>query len=235
MASIGGSNIVRDGLVLCLDAANQKSYVSGSTVWRDISSNNYTGSLVNSPTFSGNNVGVLSFDGINEYVSIPFSTIMSSHTVISWVYINSLNKDWIPIIEFQLNGSNRAHYYVQGDLNSFIGSRRGFGANWSPNQVTAYDNWGDTNLVTVQSNTWYMLTGRLDGTLGDTFINTQKSKATRTGVSYSNVSVSDLYNARTGQSFYNSGLVANILVYNRALSDIEILQNYEALKSRYIY
>jgi hypothetical protein len=33
----GGPNVVMDGLVLWLDAANTKSYVSGSTTWNDIS------------------------------------------------------------------------------------------------------------------------------------------------------------------------------------------------------
>ena len=41
------SPIVTNGLVLAVDAANTKSYTSGSTVWRDISGNNTTGSLTN--------------------------------------------------------------------------------------------------------------------------------------------------------------------------------------------
>jgi hypothetical protein len=233
MGVSGGPYIVRDSsLVLELDAADRNSYVSGSTTWRDLTPNNFTGSLINGPTFSSANLGSIVFDGVNDYVSIPASIILSSHTVISWVYFNSLNKDWIPIVEFQSGSFNRAHYYVQGDLNP--SQIRGFGANWTAG-AEDYSTWGNSNLATVQPNKWYMLTGRLDGSLGDTYINTEKSKATKTGISYTDVSMTNIYNARTSQTFYNSGIVGSILVYSRALSDAEILQNYNALKSRFNY
>ena len=64
--------IVRDGLVLYLDAANNKSYTSGSTNWIDLSTGLNNGALQNAPTFNGSNYGNIVFDGINEYAS--FST-----------------------------------------------------------------------------------------------------------------------------------------------------------------
>lgn len=231
MGVSGGPYIIRDSsLVLELDAADRNSYVSGSSTWRDLTANQYTGSLVNGPVFSSGNQGSIVFDGTNDYVSIPVSMTLSNHTIISWVYFNSLNKDWIPILEFASGANTRAHYYVQGDLNPF--QIRGFGANWTSGGPDG-STWGNTNLAIVQPNKWYMLTGRLDGSLGDTYINLEKSKDTKTGISYSNVSLSNLYNARVAQSFYNSGIVGSILVYNKALSDSEILQNYNALKSRF--
>ena len=48
----GGPNVIVDGLVLWLDAANSKSYISGSTTWNDISRGSNNGTLVNGPTFS---------------------------------------------------------------------------------------------------------------------------------------------------------------------------------------
>ena len=228
-----GANIVRNGLVLALDAANTKSYVSGSTVWNDLSGNNNTGILVNGPTFSSANNGSIVFDGTNDYFSVSIPLILSSHTVISWAYFNSLDKTWLPIIEFGSGSEYRAHYYVQGNLNSNINQRQGFGANWTNNGATDVSTWTSPNLSSVSTNTWYMLTGRLDGTLGDTYINLNKSKATKTGISYANVPTTAILNSRVVESFYNSGLVSNVLLYNRALSDLEILQNYNALKSRF--
>jgi hypothetical protein len=227
----GSPPIVTSGLVLNLDAANTKSYPRSGTIWRDLSGNNNSGSLINGPTFSSQNGGSIVFDGTNDYVSVPVSMTLSSHTIISWVYFNSLNKDWIPIIEFQSGSSNRAHYYVQGDLNPF--QIRGFGANWTPDSFIDNSTWVNSNLTTVQSNKWYMLTGRLDGSLGDTYINTEKSKATKTGISYNNIGMTAIFNARTLNSLYNSGIVGSILVYSRALSDTEIQQNYNAQKSRF--
>lgn len=62
--------IVTDGLVLYLDAANTKSYVSGSTIWNDLSRNNFNGSLINTPTFNSQNSGSILFDGVDEYVNL---------------------------------------------------------------------------------------------------------------------------------------------------------------------
>ena len=57
-----GADIVRNGLVLHLDAANKKSYPGTGTAWNDLSSNNNF-TLNNSPTLSN---GYFNFDGINE-------------------------------------------------------------------------------------------------------------------------------------------------------------------------
>ena len=238
MGVSGGPYIVRDSsLVLELDAADRNSYPGTGTTWRDLTANQYTGSLINGPVFSSGNQGSIVFDGTNDYVSIPVSMTLSNHTVISWVYFNSLNKDWIPILEFQSGSSSeninnfRAHYYVQGDLNPF--QIRGFGANWNDDGVTDNSNWTSTNLTTVQPNRWYMLTGRVNGSLCDTYINLEKSKITKNITSYTNVGMTNIFNSRPGANLYNSGIVGSILVYSRALSDAEILQNYNQLKSRF--
>ena len=69
MATIGGSNIVKSGLVLNLDAANTKSYPSSGTTWRDLSGNNYSGSLVNGPTFNNAYGGHFTFNGTTQYIN----------------------------------------------------------------------------------------------------------------------------------------------------------------------
>ena len=54
-------NIVTDGLVLCLDAANPRSYPGSGTSWLDLSGQGNNGTL-NGPTFSNDNSGFLVFD-----------------------------------------------------------------------------------------------------------------------------------------------------------------------------
>ena len=61
--------IVTDGLVLCLDAANSKSYPGSGTSWNDLSRNNNTGTLTNGPTYTSSFGGSSVFDGTNDYVS----------------------------------------------------------------------------------------------------------------------------------------------------------------------
>ena len=62
--------IVTNGLILYLDAANANSFVSGSTIWNDLSRGGYNGVLTNGPTFNSGNGGSIVFDGINDYISI---------------------------------------------------------------------------------------------------------------------------------------------------------------------
>jgi hypothetical protein len=83
MAYSDGPKIVTNGLVLALDAADRNSYPGSGTTWRDISGNNYSGSLINGTSFNSSNGGVFSFDGVDDYLSLPnmnYST--SSNTTI---------------------------------------------------------------------------------------------------------------------------------------------------------
>ena len=64
------TSMVRDGLVLHLDAANKKSYSGTGTAWTDMSGQGKNATLVNSPAFSGNNNGVFLLDGVNDYIDL---------------------------------------------------------------------------------------------------------------------------------------------------------------------
>lgn len=73
-------SIVTSGLVLCYDAANPRSYPGSGTVWADISGSNNVCTLVNGPTFSSSNSGSILFDGINDYSSVPYNSVINSAT-----------------------------------------------------------------------------------------------------------------------------------------------------------
>lgn len=77
MAINAGPKIVEDGLILCLDAANRKSYPRTGTVWTDLTANKKTGTLTNSPGFTSDNGGGVTFDGNDDHmstISIPNDT-----------------------------------------------------------------------------------------------------------------------------------------------------------------
>ena len=82
-----GPNIPTNGLVLSLDAANPKSYVSGSTTWRDLAGNSRNGTFVNSPTYDAASLGSIQFNGLNSYVNIPGSL---TSTVLGWTPSGSI-------------------------------------------------------------------------------------------------------------------------------------------------
>ena len=87
-----GPNIIKDGLVLTLDASSQRSYPGSGTTWYDLSGNGNNGTLTNGPTFDSGNGGSIVFDGTNDYVNGPTtnSVIGNNISLISlsaWVKI----------------------------------------------------------------------------------------------------------------------------------------------------
>ena len=82
-----GPKIVTSGLVLCLDAANKRSYPGTGTTWTDLSGNSNNGTLTNGPTFSAGNQGSIVFDGTNDYAyqSLFTNAITTTLTFDVWV------------------------------------------------------------------------------------------------------------------------------------------------------
>ena len=92
--------IVTDGLVMCLDAANRKSYPGTVTGWFDLSGNENTGVLTNGPVYNNENAGYFTLDGTNDFIN---GTSISSQftadiTAEAWVYVTSAGVDWVRII-----------------------------------------------------------------------------------------------------------------------------------------
>ena len=86
----GGPNVVYNGLVLYLDAANNKSYVSGSTSWLDLTPNqSNSGSLTNGPTFNTGSGGNIVFDGTNDYIDFYASSLGTTTTVELWAKLGA--------------------------------------------------------------------------------------------------------------------------------------------------
>ena len=215
--------IVTDGLVLYLDAANTKSYVSGSTRWNDISRGGNNGTLVNDPTFSSLKGGSIVFDGTNDYVNTNYNTALTDFTFCIWYK------------SFDLTNPQAARLVDKSYINGF----------WMGKALTgAANSWGGGvregsapygRFITLADTQWHFLVSRRSGTthtiLGDGITNTVSGTVSSTALSTDNMRLGAEYNIF--QSLFK-GNIAQVQMYNRALSDTEILQNYNTTKSRYI-
>ena len=88
------SGIVTSGLILNLDAGNASSYPGTGTTWTDLSGNNNNGTLVNGVGYSSSNGGIMTFDGVNDFVNCGNSSTFNQTnalTLSTWVKINSLS------------------------------------------------------------------------------------------------------------------------------------------------
>jgi hypothetical protein len=226
-----GPNIIRNGLVLALDAANTKSYVSGSTVWRDLSMNNNSGSLINGPTFSSAYLGGIAFDGVNDYVNCGRSTSLNSIstavTINAVVTAPTFYTDYVGIVmkTTDFNWNNGFGMYYE----DFVGKRYAFYVNvWNgPRVVYPISSTNQINPI--------VLTGTYSTTTGlKLFVNGSLYATTSYSTAINNPSGINLNVGcgNTAEYFYR-GNIYNTQVYNRALNDSEVLQNYNATKARF--
>ena len=221
-----GPRTVTNGLVLALDAADKNSYIGSGTSWRDLSGNNYTSTLTNGPTFSNSNGGSILFDGTNDYVvSSNFTPNFSTKTLSGWVKLSSVSQQGGGVVTLQSTDGLVFDSIVYNET----GQGWGFGSNgfsrtnWSGVSETSTSVW--VNITATYENSNYRM--YRNGIL----IYTLTSFGALNFNFNSNVQLA--YRHLGGGSAFLAGNIANTFVYNRALTATEVLQNYNATKTRF--
>ena len=218
--------IVTDGLVLYLDAANSKSYVSGSTTWSDVSGNGNNGTLVNGPGYSSANNGSIVFDGVDDYVSYPTITFTNQpYTLEMWGKLPG-----------PIDSSNRRTIFTRdSDIGEFSNTSV-FRTTFILDSATTFLNFNFSTAGTIQLNIPFHWVFTLDSSKQVMmYLNGNPTPSANTQLtSYTNiVSSYNRFGLRGSNARrYNGNLNIN-RIYNRALSQQEITQNYNALKGRF--
>jgi hypothetical protein len=233
-----GPNIVKDGLVLYLDAGSPNSFYSptAGTTWKDISGNTNNGTLVNGPTFNSSNGGSIVFDGTDDYVTLlnsinitniftisvwcSFSQLGSiggnynnRKTLISYNYTYGSNQGFT----FVGSGNNGTDFFISfGTDQKYASSTTGYISLNTPMMLTVVANAGNELIRLYKNNTEVNYAGRTDANINIIYNNTP------------NIGIL----SPAGQNYMN-GSIYNIVIYNRALSATEILQNYNSTKTRF--
>jgi hypothetical protein len=217
--------IVTDGLVLYLDAANTKSYVSGSTVWNDVSRGGNTGTLTNGPTFDTGSGGSIVFDGSDDYInftSLNPITGASSFTLSGWLNVKTHSN--YGIATFIGNGNNNESAFIGYVATAQNGTSNSIGGGFYGTNL------GSGILVNTG---WHYVALTYNGSSASIYID---SIITVTRNSYTpnltNTSIR-IGQANTGIAYSFNGNVGSTSLYNRSLSATEVLQNYNATKTRF--
>lgn len=205
--------IVTNGLVLCLDASDPRSYPGSGTAWNDRSGLGNNTTLVNGVVYNSANGGSLVFDGVNDYcnsVTIPNPS-------------NQLT------VEVTMNYNSKGSYHNIFDrfLSTpmlWIRPDNKLELNTSGGLISNLTYVGQNIVATaVYRNTSPGLQLYINGVLVG-----QNNTASLLGP---NPSTYTLFNRNTVSTF--SGTIYNLRMYNRALSADEIKQNFEATRSRF--
>jgi len=233
MAFARGPKTVTDGLVLYLDAANPKSYPGSGTTWGDLSGNGNNGTLVNTPTFSLNNGGKFSFDGVDTSITTNYDFGWNDTNSVSVLVTltpsilqnrgfigKGLNNQW----EWQLNQRNDKLELVYWNT----GGSHSNGPITSIQSVFSINTTVSVGLVWnhIDGKHYFYKNGNLIGenTWVDASINQNRTNGLIIG--------GQIYAWNLGGNYWN-GDIHNVHLYNRALTSQEILQNYNATKARY--
>jgi len=215
---------ITDGLILWLDGSSFTNSPQTAS-WLDKSEykNNVVSSGFAYTTSSGSDgAGSVVFDGVNDNFTASNITMPANNfTISAWIYIKghstdanigqiiaqqySMYRGWI----FSLNGTGS---YLQ------LRNHNGTSINVSYNVYTS---------TGLSLNTWYYVVGSDDGTTVKLYVNGIKVASGASSYSVTHTTVP--LNIGTFSTFnYFNGKMKRIQIYNRSLTDAEVLQNYNA-------
>jgi hypothetical protein len=237
-ASGTGQNIWWDGLQVELASTpstfNPITNTNRAT-WTDISRNSNSGTLVNYPASNTSNNGSLVFNGTNNSVTIGSTASLqflnrASYTLESWVYptANPGTNNWTGIINRESNpGAGRDGY------NMYLNGSAGSTVYWVTERFTTgtYINVTGTLDQSLVVNNWQHMVATYDGTTLRLYRNgVYVAEAAATG-NITNTTASVQIGRRDINYF--TGRIPVAKIYNIALTDSQVAQNFQALRGRY--
>jgi hypothetical protein len=211
------SGIVTDGLAMYLDAGVTESYSGSGSEWTDITYNGNNGTLLNNPTFSSADGGSLLFDGIDDSVTITNVNLdRASGQNFVW---NAWIKTPSRFSSYKMILSTTRNYYYLALFN---------------NQI-AFDIAGVPIIRygSLSVNTWYNITIVRDTNVDYIYLNGISIGTRANNAGYNGVLAIGRW-AFNNTLFYNSN-ISVVSIYLDALTSAQVLENYNALKSRYGY
>jgi hypothetical protein len=218
--------IVTNGLVLNLDAGFTPSYPTTGTTWYDLSGNASNGTLTNGPTFNSADSGSIVFDGVDDIVTCATNSITSnSLTFIIWIKRFSFGTQGTGLVFNRGGGGSTTGMNINYPTPS-----NGLGYHWNDDLNTYTYNPG----LAIPLNTWCFCCVSVSPTQAIFQVNNSTVVRSYTNVT-ANTTVGTNLMVGTDHTIgrYVNANIAYASMYNRALSQSEITQNYNATKSRF--
>lgn len=236
MSNLYGPRIVTNGLVLCLDAGNNKSYPGSGSTWYDLSGNNYHFTLTNSPVF-GKHRGAdcFTFSGTNDYAtragSISHDIGTQCTLIITMASINNAQFGNCARL-FSINDGST----VNNDFTTFFTTascdQDRFGLWYKSNPAGLYS---ISSLRTLNDDYKIICYKWMASSSAAVMVNGKQESSSFITTAFNYLAVNRMtIGMNSALNRENSSIrVASVLMYNRNLSLSEVLQNYNALKGRF--
>lgn len=225
--------IITDGLIMHLNAGLAQSYPGSGTAWNSLTgSNNAT--LVNGAAFVKDNGGVITFDGTNQYAQVnssAFSFGNGNFTLCAWVNNRLIDNRDQKIFHFNRTGTDAVFQFRRGNTGGGLGKQLVFQTNVAGTWLTAATSgevfresgWKYLVVVKVGSSVTFYINGIQMHTIG----------SVHTTLDSSSTNILYIGSRVTNANEFWDGSMANLKIYNRALSATEINQNFIAQNYRF--
>jgi hypothetical protein len=227
--------IVTSGLVLALDAADRNSYPGSGTTWNDMSGNGNNGTLTNGPTFNSANGGSIVFDGTNDFCQFGNLTTLNNMTVQMTVKVLSNSGGFRAFIG--ATGASGNDYDSGFNIDMQAGATSNFSICSFEGGILRLS--GGFNFMTsnVSFGTWANICFSISSTYiqfylyGNPQLGTNRLNNATSTIGMNSLVVGCRPYTKPSTSINSN--ISNVQIYNRALSAQEVLQNYNAQKSRF--
>lgn len=221
--------IVTDGLVFYVDAGNSKSYPGSGTTWSDLVGGN-DGTFSATPTTNSSNGGYFDLDGVDDDCAFSGDAIPTNGeiTISFWRLGNASGQHidilapstakWREVGIFTPWVDNKVYWDCgnNGDTNYNFDR---ISKTASSAEYLGWSNWAFTKNVSTGNMRIY-----LNGSLWHS--GTGKTKPI--------ASCDSMYIGSYRGEFYSDKDYSCLSIYNKELSASEVLQNYNALKNRFV-
>jgi hypothetical protein len=220
-----GIKYITDGLVLDLDAAQLRSYSGSGSTWNTLTNNSNNATLINSPSFSTDNGGILNFNGTNQYATLTGSVNNYQYgTVEAWININTPSDNLPHRYYDRANTGTQTIQLRKTSLNGVQASMRlSNGTAYNSATFTAYTGWVCIAAAYDSTGGRYYVNGSIFSFFAISGLTLDTGGTPTYAIGSTSTNVVNLANAK----------IAIVRSYNRGLSAAELLQNYNALKSRF--
>jgi hypothetical protein len=224
-------NIVTSNLKIAIDPANIISYPTSGTAWYDMSPTKLTGTLSNGPTYNSALGGYFSFDGTDDLATFGdpsslFNPATSTMTMMGWIYIK--NPQTNILIGIQESGAGSLSLGTDSNNKVRLIVRAAAGTQGSV-----------VSNTTLQSNRWYHIAMTKDTTSSisncSLYINGVLDVTSSSSVNFPTTTEDIRVGVYLDALTYSNINVGNIQVYDTALTQGQISQNYGAFSNRYEY
>ena len=225
--------IVTDGLVFYVDAGNDNSYPGSGTTITDLISGT-DGTLTNGPTYSSNNAGLIVCDGTNDYIDFDsFESYVPTSEGTFNVFVRptdlTITSGEKMYMVYELNSSNNIVIMLRYTGGSAKIAWRYKAGGTAENRTSNASNFSTSDFYLL-SLTYSVTNNRMRAYSNGVQISTELS----IGGTWAGGTARFGLGADTNGSHYAPAEISHASIYNRELSSTEILQNYNALKNRFV-